>query len=92
MNNEVTLTSSVDKTNAYKSAMEQKKGVTVASKYSQAKSNRQPYSERARKNAKVTIPFEFPEDYYGEKGKVDTPHQSMGARGVLNIANKLGIN
>ena len=37
MDNEVTLTSDVDKTNAYKSAMEQKKGVTVASKYAQQK-------------------------------------------------------
>ena len=92
MDNEVTLTSSVDKTNDYKSQMDEKKGVTVASKYAKGKSNRSPYSDRARANAKVTIPFEYPDDTYGDRGKVDTPHQSMGARGVLNIANKLGIN
>ena len=57
MNNEVTLTSNVDKTNAYKSDMQQKKGVTVASKYAQSKSTRAPYCDRARKNAKVTLPL-----------------------------------
>ena len=92
MDNEVTLTSDVDKTNAYKSQMDEKKGVTVASKYAKGKANRSPYSDRARANAKVTIPFEYPDETYGDRGKVNTPHQSMGARGVLNIANKLGIN
>ena len=91
-NNEVTLTSGVDQNNSYKSDMDQKKGVTVASKYQQGKTTRAPYGDRARANAKVTIPFLYPEDTYGDRGKIDQPHQSMGARGVLNIANKLGIN
>ncbi len=91
-NNEVTLTSNVDQNNSYKSDMDQKKGVTVASKYQQAKTTRAPYGDRARSNAKVTIPFLYPEDTYGDRGKIAQPHQSMGARGVLNIANKLGIN
>ena len=91
-NNEVTLTSSVDRDSSYKKDMEQKKGVTVASKYQQQKTARAPYGDRARANAKVTIPFLYPEDTYGDRGKINQPHQSMGARGVLNIANKLGIN
>ncbi len=91
-NNEVTLTSSVDQDNSYKKDMEQKKGVTVASKYEQQKSTRAPYGDRARANAKVTIPFLYPEETHGDRGKLPQPHQSMGARGVLNIANKLGIN
>jgi len=92
MNNEVTLTSNVDKTNAYKSDMQQKKGVTVASKYAQSKSTRAPYCDRARKNAKVTLPLLFTDETYGDKGSIPQPHQSMGARGVTNIANKLGIS
>ena len=83
-NNEVTLTSGVDQNNSYKSDMDQKKGVTVASKYQQGKTTRAPYGDRARANAKVTIPFLYPEDTYGDRGKIDQPHQSMGARGVLN--------
>ena len=90
---EVTLTSDLDATGKSYSEMD-KKGITVASKYEQQKSKRNPYADIARKCAEVTIPFEFPDTQYSgsARGQINTPHQSVGARGVSNIANKLGLS
>ena len=90
---EVTLTSDLDATGKSYSEMD-KKGITVASKYEQQKSKRNPYADIARKCADLTIPFEFPDTQYSgsARGQVNTPHQSVGARGVSNIANKLGLS
>ena len=75
---EVTLTSDLDATGKSYSDME-KKGITVASKYEQQKSKRNPYADIARKCAELTIPFEFPDTQYSgsARARITTPHQSV---------------
>lgn len=62
---------------------------TLKSKYEELETERSPYLTRARDAAKLTIPSLFPT--LGSSGATtyDTPYQSLGARGVKNVANKL---
>lgn len=57
--------------------------------YSKLENDREPYLKRARRAAKLTCPFLVPEE--GDNGSTDyaTPYQSIGARGVNNLASKL---
>lgn len=49
---------------------------------------RQPYLDRARAAAKLTIPTLMPPD--GQRGQtLDLPWQSIGARGLNNLASKM---
>ena len=65
---------------------------TVASRYEQLKTNRNPFEDRARDCAKVTIHSLFPDDGHGDQGRLKTPYQSVGARGLLHLSNKLGLS
>jgi hypothetical protein len=47
--------------------------------------------ERARDCAKLTIPSLLPPEGWNETMRFDTPYQSLGARGVNNLASKLLI-
>lgn len=62
---------------------------TVKSKYAKMETEREPYLERARNAAKLTIPALYPPE--GSNGSTDypTPFQGLGARGVKNLAAKM---
>jgi len=61
----------------------------AAARYSALQTTRQPYINRARNQAKVTIPSLFPETDDVTTQQLYTPYQSIGARGVNNISAKL---
>lgn len=57
--------------------------------YDRLKNDRQPYETRAENCAKYTIPSLFPKDSDNESTDYATPWQSVGARGLNNLASKL---
>lgn len=57
--------------------------------YERLKNDRQPYVDRAVDCAKVTIPSLFPKETDDKSTKYQTPYQSVGARGLNNLASKL---
>lgn len=57
--------------------------------YDRLKNDRQPYETRAENCAKYTIPSLFPKDSDNESTDYTTPWQSVGARGLNNLASKL---
>ena len=61
----------------------------AAARYTALNTTRQPYINRARNQAKVTIPSLFPETDDVTTTQLYTPFQSVGARGVNNISAKL---
>ena len=63
----------------------------VAAKYQQLTTYRDPFLQRARDCSKVTIPSLITDEGGTDKGKLKTPYQSMGARGVNYLASKLLI-
>lgn len=62
---------------------------SAASRYEALSGKRNTYLERARSCAKLTIPHLFPLEGANESSTYDTPFQSLGARGVDNMASKL---
>ena len=62
---------------------------TAKVRYDTLESERKPYVDRAEKSAKYTIPMLFPKATDGASTNFETPYQSMGARGVNNLASKL---
>ena len=62
---------------------------TAASRYAALSGKRDIYLNRARSCAKLTIPHLFPLEGANESSTYDTPYQSLGARGVNNLASKL---
>lgn len=62
---------------------------TASSLYSRLEEHRTIFLDRARDSSKLTIPMLIPPAGYGEHTKYDTPFQSIGARGVNNLASKL---
>lgn len=63
--------------------------ITSEGRYTQLVSMRQTFLDRARDAAKLTIPTLVPPDGAGPHTKYYTPFQSVGARGVNNLAAKL---
>lgn len=63
--------------------------VSAASRYTQLQSKRDPYLRRARACAKLTIPALMPPEGSDGNTEFPTPYQSLGARGVNNLAAKL---
>jgi hypothetical protein len=61
----------------------------AAARYSALVNTRQPYINRAKNQAKVTIPSLFPEFETPTTTELYTPYQSIGARGVNNLSAKL---
>lgn len=61
----------------------------VADSYSQLASTRDPYLERARQAALLTIPAIFPPEGQGGAAKLVVPYQGTGSRAVKSLANKL---
>ena len=66
-----------------------KRKETAKAVYERLKQARTPYIERAVECAKYTIPSLFPRDGSTGSTKFETPYQSVGARGVNNLASKL---
>ena len=62
---------------------------SIQAQYSKLEINRETYLERARDCAKLTIPTIFPDKSVNEATEYKTPYQSIGARGVMNLASKL---
>lgn len=57
--------------------------------YDRLEQSRQPYVTRAEENAKYTIPSIFPKASDNNYTDYITPYQSVGSRGVNNLASKL---
>jgi len=62
---------------------------TVQAQYNKLELNRETYLARARECAELTIPTLFPPKNINEATEYKTPYQSVGARGVMNLASKL---
>lgn len=62
---------------------------TAKSRYVKLEGDRRPYTDRAEKCAKYTIPMAFPKDTDSSSTNYETPYQSIGARGVNNLTSKL---
>jgi len=61
----------------------------VESQYTKMEVDREQYLERAREVAKLTIPHLYPPRGANEATEYPTPYQSVGSRGVTNLASKL---
>jgi hypothetical protein len=61
----------------------------IESQYTKMEVDREQYLERAREVAKLTIPHLFPPKGANEATEYPTPYQSVGSRGVTNLASKL---
>jgi hypothetical protein len=62
---------------------------TAQSRYDQLASDRQTFLTRARECATYTIPSLIPPDGASGATEYPTPYQSLGARGVNNLAGRL---
>lgn len=61
----------------------------IAKEYARLSTKRQPYIDRGRKCAKVTLPALFPESGLNETSDLHAPYNGLGARGVNNLSSKL---
>lgn len=61
---------------------------TTRSRYAQLLADREPYLNRARHYAELTIPSLLPQEGSSGGTKFPTPYQSVGARGLLTLAAK----
>ena len=62
---------------------------SIQAQYSKLELPRETYLERARDCAKLTIPTLYPNKGSNEATEFQSPYQSIGARGVMNLASKL---
>ncbi len=70
-------------------AAEAENQITAKERYAQLERDRNVVLDRAQRAAKLTIPSLLPEDGHGETSELPQPYQSMGARGLNNLASKL---
>ena len=62
---------------------------SAQSLYQSLEGKRYTYLDRARKAAKLTLPYVMPDEGFGSHSRLETPFQGVGARGVNNLASKL---
>jgi hypothetical protein len=62
---------------------------SVANRYAQLEGARDAFLQRARDAAKITIPTLVPPEGNSGSSNYETPYQSVGSRGVNNLASKL---
>ena len=62
---------------------------TAKQRYEKLQQNRQHYLDRARECSELTIPTLIPDSGFESSSEIYTPFQSVGARGVNNLASKL---
>lgn len=58
-------------------------------RYEALKAERQPYLDRARTCAELTLPGLMPKDGHNGSSKLPTPYQSIGAKGVNSLSSRL---
>lgn len=63
--------------------------VSAKALYDQLATDREPYLKRARRAAELTVPSLFPKEGVSASTDFAEPSQSLGARGVRNLASKL---
>lgn len=68
---------------------EKEQSGTAGSLYRQLETDREPFLTRAQDCSKYTIPAVVPPRGFNSSSKLYTPYQSVGARGVNNLAAKL---
>ena len=61
----------------------------AAKRYVQLQAERDPFLDRARDAAELTIPYIMPPEGHTGSTIYKTPYQGVGARGVNNLASKL---
>jgi len=62
---------------------------SIESQYQKMEIDREIYLERARESAELTIPYLYPPAGSNQATTYPTPYQSVGSRGVMNLASKL---
>ena len=62
---------------------------TAEQLYTKLEGKRDSYLQRGRQAAKITLPYLLTEEGFGTASRINTPFQSVGARGVNNLASKL---
>jgi len=62
---------------------------TAKERFAQLEADRQPYLDRAREASKLTIPSLLPPEETTPSSNLYQPYQSIGSRGVNNLASKL---
>lgn len=65
------------------------KNISAKQRYASLESDRQPFLDRARQCAALTIPAVMPPAGFGPSSQLPTPYQSLGARGARTLASKL---
>jgi len=63
--------------------------LSIAKQYDNLTADRESFLSRARSCAELTIPTLMPHDGHNNSTQFTTPFQSVGARGVNNLASKL---
>lgn len=63
--------------------------MTAQGRYANLETTRRPFLDRAREAARLTIPSLVPPEYFTGFTDLDSPFQSLGSRGVNNLASKL---
>lgn len=61
---------------------------TAAGRYNLLRQARSSYEQRAEEGSRYTIPHLFPPEGSGGATNLPTPYQSVGARGLTNLASK----
>jgi hypothetical protein len=62
---------------------------SAAKRYAQLESNRSAFLQRARDAAVLTVPSLLPPEGNSGSSVYETPYQSVGSRGINNLASKL---
>tara|TARA_R100001463_G_scaffold36663_1_gene79042 strand:- start:8486 stop:10099 length:1614 start_codon:yes stop_codon:yes gene_type:complete len=62
---------------------------SIEGQYQKLEIDRESYLQRARESAELTIPHLYPPKGYNANTEYSTPYQSVGSRGVMNLASKL---
>lgn len=62
---------------------------TAKGRYQQLSADRQPFLDRGRDCAKVTVPTLLLPEGHTAASDIYVPYQSLGARGINNLSNKL---
>ncbi len=65
------------------------KSETLAKRYAMLETERNTFLERARDAAVLTLPMLMPPEGHNYSTNYETPYQSVGSRGVNNLASKL---
>ena len=60
-----------------------------SARYNKLEGKRERYLDRAREVSELTIPALLPPEGFTSSTDLYTPYQSVGARGVNNLASKL---